>query len=101
MNNYTIKITKEAKDDLKLIKNYLKDNLQEPIIAKKLMKKLKESIETLSSFPERFPIVKDYYLSIRNLRKYVVNHYIIFYMIEEDKKIVHIIRIIYGKMNWL
>ncbi len=101
MNYYTIKMTKETKDDLKLIKNYLKDNLQEPIIANKMMEKLKESIKSLSNFPERFPIVKDYYLSLRNLRKYIVDNYIIFYTVEKDKKIVHIIRIIYGKINWL
>lgn len=94
-------MTKETKDDLKLIKNYLKDNLQEPIIANKMMEKLKESIKSLSNFPERFPIVKDYYLSLRNLRKYIVDNYIIFYTVEKDKKIVHIIRIIYGKINWL
>ncbi len=100
MNHYTIKITKEAKDDLKLIKNYLADNLQELIIANKVIRKLKESINSLSSFPERFPIVSDYYLSIRNLRKYTIDKYIIFYTVERDKKIVHIIRILHGKIDW-
>lgn len=101
MNYYTIKITKEAKDDLKLIKNYIRDNLQEPNLANKVMKKLKDRINSLSNFPERFPIIKDYYLSMHNLRKCAFNQYIIFYLVQNDERIVYIIRIIYGKTNWM
>lgn len=101
MNHYTIKITKEARDDLKKIKEYLIYNLQELETVKNVIKKIKESIKSLSDYPKRFPIINDAYFSIRNLRKYNVNNYIIFYFVEERKMIVHIIRIIYAKTNWM
>jgi len=84
LNEYIIKITKEAKNDLKLIKNYLIYNLQEVKISKNVMKKIKESIKSLANFPERFPVIKNRYLSIYNLRKCTVNNYIIFYFIEKN-----------------
>lgn len=101
MNNYTVRITKDAKKDLKSIKNYLIYIFQNRDIVENIIKKLKLKMKSLSDFPERFPIVNDYHLSRHKLRKCIINHYIIFYLVEKDEKIVHIVRIVHNKSDWM
>ena len=44
MNKYKIQFSKDARKDLKDIYIYIKYNLQEPIIAKKLIDKIRKEI---------------------------------------------------------
>ena len=101
MNNYVVKLTKQAKNDLKVINNYLVYNFQSKENALNIIKRLKLKIESLSDFPERFSLVNDYYLSKHKLRKCIMNHYIIFYLVRKNEKKVHIVRIVYDKSDWM
>lgn len=100
MNKYKIQFSKDAKTDLIDIYSYIKYNLQEPIIAKKLLKRIREEIYKLEDNPTIYTIIKDEFIKKREIRKIKVNNYIVFYKVEERNKIVEIVRIMYGRRNW-
>lgn len=100
MNKYKIQFSKDAKKDLIDIYSYIKYNLQEPTIAKKLIAKIRKEIDKLKDNPTIYAIIKDEIIKKREIRKIKINNYIIFYKIEEKNKIIEIVRIMYGRRNW-
>ncbi len=51
--------------------------------------------------PQRNALVADKRLSTLEIRKLLVDNYIIFYVISEKEKTVMVIRILYGRRDWL
>ncbi|MBP3831522.1 MAG: type II toxin-antitoxin system RelE/ParE family toxin [Clostridia bacterium] len=100
MNKYKIQFSKDARKDLKDIYIYIKYSFQEPVIAKKLIDKIKKEIYKLEDNPTIYAIIRDEIIKKREIRKVKVNNYIVFYRLEENNKIVEIVRIMYGRRNW-
>ena len=99
MKKYNIEYSKEAKEDLIGIKQYIKYNLQEPETANKLTSKIRKSIKTLKDNPEIYAIIDDDIIRKLEIRKLIVDNYIIFYRIKNDS--IEIVRIMYGRRNWI
>lgn len=99
MNEYKIRYSKEAKQDLIDTKKYIKYNLQQPKIADKLINKIKKDIDKLSDDPKIYQIVDDDFIKKLEIRKIIVDNYIVFYRIKE--KIIEIVRVMYGRRNWI
>lgn len=100
MNKYKIQFSKDARKDLIDIYSYIKYNLQEPVIAKKMIAKIREEINKLKDNPTIYSIIKDEFIKKGEIRKIKVNNYIVFYRVKENNKIVEIVRIMYGRRNW-
>ena len=99
MKKYNIEYSKESKEDLIGIKQYIKYNLQEPETANKLISKIRKSIKTLKENPEIYAIIDDDIIRKLEIRKLIVDNYIIFYRIKNDS--TEIVRIMYGRRNWI
>ncbi len=99
MKKYNIEYSKEAKEDLIRIKQYIKYNLQEPETANKLISKIRMSIKTLKDIPEIQAIIDDDIIRKLEIRKLIVDNYIVFYRIKNDS--IEIVRIMYGRRNWI
>ena len=99
MKKYNIEYSKEAKEDLIGIKQYIKYNLQEPETANKLISKIRKSIKTLKENPEIYTIIDDDIIRKLEIRKLIVDNYIVFYRIKNDT--IEIARIMYGRRNWI
>lgn len=99
MRKYNIEYSKESKEDLIGIKQYIKYNLQEPETANKLISKIRKSITTLNDNPEIYTIIDDDIIRKLNIRKLIVDNYIVFYRIKNDN--IEIVRIMYGRRNWI
>ena len=99
MSKYNIRYSKEAKQDLADIKRYIKYKLQEPNIADKLIKKIKDEIKKLVDDPEIYPIIDDDFIKKLEIRKIIVDNYIVFYRIKNQ--IVEIVRVMYARRNWI
>ena len=97
---YEVLLSIKAKDDLKRIVDYIKNDLNEPSIAQKYAKIIKEEIMSLNYFPYRNAVIDDDLLEKMKIRKTIVKNYIIFYKINEENNVVHIERILYGSSNW-
>ena len=100
MNKYKIQFSKDARKDLIDTYSYIKYNLQEPAIAKKLIAKLREEINKLKDNPTIYAVIKDEIIKKREIRKIKVNNYIVFYKVEENRSRVEIVRIMYARRNW-
>ena len=101
MNKYKIQFSKDARNDLMDTYSYIKHNLQEPVIAKRLIAKIREEINRLKDDPTIYVIIKDEIIKKREIRKTKVNNYIVFYRVKEQNKIVEIVRIMYARRNWI
>ena len=99
MDQYNIRYSKEAKQDLINIKKYIKYNLQEPNIANKLITKIKKEIGKLPVDAKIYNIIDDDFIKKLEIRKIIVDNYIVFYRIKN--KTIEIVRIMYGRRNWI
>ena len=95
-SNGKIQKTSQALNDLKGIYTYIYYNLSSPVNAKNQIRKIKDAIKRLDTFPNGYPIVDfDPWQKI-NMHKLVVNNYIVFYMIEDETSMVYIARFAYS-----
>ena len=99
MKKYNIEYSKESKQDLIGIKQYIKYNLQEPEIAKKLISKIRKEIKSLKDNPEVCAIIDDDIIKKLEIRKLIVDNYIVFYRIKDSN--IQIVRVMYGRRNWI
>lgn len=99
MKEYNIEYSKESKQDLINIKTYIKYNLQELSIAQNLVYKIREEIDKLRINPEIYAIIDDDVIKKLEIRKIIVDNYIVFYRIRNSS--IQIVRIMYGKRNWI
>lgn len=98
-SKYSYRFTKQAIHDFEEILDYLYVNLENPIAAKNLQKKIFERIDLLRVFPDSGSSVNNEFLSDKTVRKVVVNNYIIYFKVHHDDEMITIVRIIYGKRN--
>ncbi len=100
MQKYKIELSKNAKNDYFDIIRYIKYKLMEPSIANKYAKLIKEEIQKLEYSPQRFAIINPDIIKYSDIRKLIIKNYIVFYRINENKKVVNIERILYGGTDW-
>ena len=101
MIKYTIHYTETAVRDLNETADYIDHVLLNPTAADDLLDALDEQLAHLEIYPEGHPIVDDPFLLTQEIRFVVVKNYLAFYVINEESKIVHIIRFLYGKRDWV
>lgn len=96
---YDIVLTERAKQDLNNIYEYISQMLLAKVAASNLMDKIEKNILRLEYMPESGSV-----LEMRNSNKYrklVINKYIAIYRINKEERKVYIIRIVYGKRDYL
>ena len=99
MKKYNIEYSKESQQDLIEIKQYIKYNLQEPEIAQKLISKIRKKISALIKNPEINAIIDEEIIKKLEIRKLIVDNYIVFYRIKSNN--IQIVRVMYGRRNWI
>ena len=97
---YDVKLSIEAEKDLQNIIIYIKDKLKEPIIAKRYAHLMKIEIESLKFNPQRYAIIDNKKIKDLKVRKLIIKNHIAFYRVDEQKNLVNVERILYGKSNW-
>ena len=101
MNKYNIEITEPAEKDLYEIGQYIATELLEPAFAKKVVGEISEAILKLEGLPLRNTLVADERLALCGIRKIIIDNYIVFYIANEEQKTVTIVRILYGRRDWI
>lgn len=100
MTEFNIVISSIAKRDILDIYKYISETLHSEESALRLIQKIEESIRNLILMPERFRRYKGQSLSSKNIRICPVKNYLIFYQVDNEKKLVEIIRVLYSKRNY-
>jgi len=93
MKKYQIRYLPETVTDRAMIKDYLSQYYESTV--KKFFMLLKEKISRLKDFPYSCPVYED----DPDYRTLVAGDYLVFYMVNEDNKIVEIHRIFHGSQD--
>ncbi|UOE93617.1 type II toxin-antitoxin system RelE/ParE family toxin [Alkalihalobacillus sp. LMS39] len=98
--NYSLKFTPAASDDLETIYQYISNELHNESAAGYLMDKIETNFLRLKDFPFSCNYVADETLERKGYRKLIVDNYIGFYIVEESKQEVIIMRVLYGRKKY-
>lgn len=97
---YKLEYLPVARQDLVEIVRYISQELKNPDAAERLAVKLTDAAAGVLSFPYACPA----YIPIRPLkheyRKLVVQNYLLFYWIDDVKRIVTVARVIYARRDY-
>lgn len=99
MKSYRVEITAPAKQDIIDIFNYIADMLAAPNSAVKQYMRLQEAILKLDSLPERGSIYKGISQKTKDLRFILVDNYVVYYHIDEERHTVYSYRVLYSRRN--
>ena len=99
-DKYFVDIMALAEEDLEAIYVYYYKESQEAEVAAKVTGALKESILGLKFMPKSHPMAREPRLRKEGVRKLICGEYVVPFLIDEDKKIVSVIRVFHGKMNY-
>lgn len=93
---FRVEISDQADMDLRDIYQYIAFELQSPENAGKQLDRLEKKILSLDRMPKRFRKYEKEPWYGRGLRIMPVDHYCVFYIPNEEKAVVTIIRVMYG-----
>ena len=96
---YHIQLTEQAEEDLRSIYEYIAKILLVPDVALGQIERIENGILNLEEMPERFRLYEKEPWCSCGLHQMPVDNFIVFYIVEKDKKIVTVIRIMYGGMD--
>lgn len=95
-DHYKVLYSPEAFKDIKNIYAYIAFELLVPDIAEKQVNRIREKIRSLDFMPTKFPLVDwEPWKSIQ-MHQVTVDHYSIFYIIDNSSMIVTVVRIFYA-----
>ena len=98
--SYQLHITSTAEHDIMRAVDYIEFSLKNPTAADNLLDVATEQIGSLADLPQKFRLVDDPVLASWEIRFIIINNYLAFYTINEEKKTVTVVRFLYKKSNW-
>lgn len=96
---YSVVYSPEALEDLRAIGEYIRDVLLEPVVARRQVSRIRDAIRGLKTMPRRHALLDWEPWHSREIRRVVVDNYLVFYVVEEDMYEVRIVRILHGSMD--
>ena len=93
---YKLEYLPVARKDMLEIVRYISGELQNPDAADRLAVELVDAAESVLTFPYATPIrpLKHEY------RKILIQNYLMFYWVDEEKKLVTVARVVYAKRDY-
>ena len=98
--NYRIKFTPIASEDLEEVYHYISKELYAEAAATNLLEKIEEKVMRLIEYPFSCSHVEDDSLRRKGYRKLIVDNYIVFYLVDQNKEQVNIMRVLYGSQKY-
>ena len=100
---YELVFSKIIEEDIDSCYSYIKDNLEAPMAAEKLMEELYVKLNYIKEKPYSRPFVHDEFLSSLGIRSIKVNNYLVFYYVEDNeiKKTINLVSFMYNKRDWV
>lgn len=94
--SWTVVYSAHARQDLRNIYEYIAYKLLAPNTASSQVEQIIKGIRSLEEMPLRYRLYDDEPWHSMGLRFFPVNNYLIFYLPDEEDKIVKVVRIMYG-----
>lgn len=95
-NSYRVSYSPEARNDLKDLYAYIAYELQSPATAKNQVNRIRKEVRSLAFMPLRCVLVDWEPWKSLEMRRMLVDHFVVFYTVDSDARTVTIIRIVYG-----
>ena len=99
--DYKVKLTDHAVSQLQETVVYISKVLQAPAVAKHWANRIKKELASLSTMPARYPLTEEEPWHTEGIHKMSVENFLVYYWIEEAKKIVWITAIVYARRDQL
>lgn len=93
--SYAIVYSPKAKDDLKEIYSYIALILLVPGTAESQVNRIRKTIRSLDCMPLRHPVVDWEPWKSMGMHKISVDNFVVFYMVDDNSRVVTVIRIVY------
>jgi plasmid stabilization system protein ParE len=97
---YDVILETTAVLDLYGIFDYIRDVLKSPQAAQRVFISIRQQMLSLDQMPTRFNTVRDEPYSSLGVRIMPVENYNAFYIVDEQKREVRVIRILYNRREW-
>ena len=98
--SHQVHITSTAEHDIMRAADYIEFALKNPNATDNLLDAATEQISSLADLPQKFRLVDDPVLASWGIRFVIINNYLAFYTIDEEKQTVIIVCFLYQKSNW-
>ena len=99
MEQYSIRITRQARDHLREIRRYIEKELLSPMAAKHTIATIKAELQSLSNMPQRIHFTPEEPWRSLGVRRTRVKNFYVYFWIDEENKKVQIIGVIYVKRD--
>ena len=99
MNEYEVRVTRQALEQMKEIVHYISNDLIAPDAAGNLLDKMKAEITKLSSFPKKQSLIDEEPWRTDGVRKLVVNNFLIYYWVDDENNRVQVTAVIYSRRD--
>ena len=99
MDEYKIKVTRQAKEHLALIREYIATELKAPIVAKRMLELLKSEMMSLQTMPYRVKLISEQPWCELGFRRIRVKNYYVYFCVDDSRKEVQILAVIYVRRD--
>ena len=99
MNEYEVRVTRQALKQIKEIVHYISNDLMAPDAADNLLDKMKAEITKLSSFPKKHALIDEEPWRTEGVRKIVVKNFLIYYWVDDENNRVQVTAVIYCRRD--
>ena len=99
MNEYVVRVTMQALEQMKEIVHYISNDLMAPDAADNLLDKIKAEITKLSSFPKKYALIDEEPWRNEGVRKIVVKNFLIYYWVDDENNRVQVTAVIYSRRD--
>jgi len=99
MEQYRIRITRQAREHLLEIRRYIEKELLSPMAAKNTVAAIKAEIQSLGNMPSRVHFTPEEPWRSFGVRRTRVKNYYVYFWINEEGRTVQIISVIYVKRD--
>ena len=96
---YEVKLTAQAIRQIGEIVQYISKVLFVPETARKWANTLESEIAKLDFMPSRYPLTEEEPWYTKGIHKMPFKNFLVYYLIDEDKKAVWITAVIYGRRD--
>lgn len=95
-DSYSVVYSPEAIDDLREVYSYIAFTLLAPETAEKQLNRIRKEIRSLDFMPSRYALVEWEPWQSMEMHKVPVDNFVVYYIVDDDSRIVTVIRIFYG-----
>ena len=99
VSEYSFQFTEKALSDLDEITDYLVNTLGQRPAAQRLIDKTDQEIHVICRYPESGTPVTNEYIRRSDIRKLMIEKYVLYYITDKENQQIIVLRMIYGKRD--